>query len=42
LFRAFARAGYLLEGIRFAHEWQTAKTVLMFPLMGAVMYEVQP
>ena len=39
---AFARAGYVLESLRFAHEWQAAKTALMFPLMGAMMYEVHP
>jgi hypothetical protein len=38
---AVARAAYLLEGLRFPHEWQTAKSVLMFPLMGAMMYEVR-
>ena len=38
----FARAGYLLEGLRFAHEWQAAKTAMMFPLMGAMMYEMHP
>ena len=39
---ALARAGYLLEGTRFPYEWQRLKTMLMFPLMGAMMYEVQP
>ena len=39
---ALARAGYLLEGTRVAHQWQWLKNVLMFPLMGAMMYEVQP
>lgn len=39
---ALARAGYALEGARFAHQWQWLKTALMFPLMGAMMYEVQP
>ncbi len=39
---ALARAGYLLEGARFAYQWQWLKTALMFPLMGAMMYEVQP
>jgi hypothetical protein len=39
---AFARAGYLLEGVHFAHEWQTVKAALMFPLSGAMMYEVHP
>lgn len=38
----FARAGYLLEGVHFAHEWQTVKAALMFPLSGAMMYEVHP
>ena len=39
---AFARAGYVLEGLRFPHQWQAVKSVLMFPLMGAMMHEVQP
>ena len=37
-----ARLGYLLEGIHFPHDWQGVKTALMFPLMGAMMYEVRP
>jgi len=36
---AFARAGYLLEGVRFPHEWQNVKSALMFPLMAAMMHE---
>lgn len=39
---AGARAGYLLEGLRFPHHWQVVKSVLMFPLMGAMMHETQP
>jgi hypothetical protein len=39
---AFARAGYLLEGVRFPHEWQNVKSALMFPLMGAMMHETHP
>ena len=38
----FARVGYVVERFYFAPEWQTVKTVVMFPLMGAMMYEVQP
>ena len=37
-----ARLGYALERFYFAPEWQTVKAVLMFPLTGAMMYEVQP
>lgn len=39
---AFARAGYLVEGLRFSAELQPVKFVLRFPLMGAMMYETQP
>jgi hypothetical protein len=35
----FARLGYVLEGVYFAAEWQTVKSAVMFPLMGAMMYE---
>jgi hypothetical protein len=37
-----ARLAYLLEGVRFAHQWQSVKSALMFPLMAAMMYEVNP
>ena len=37
-----ARLGYVLERSYFAPEWQTVKAVLMFPLAGAMMYQVQP
>lgn len=36
----FAHLGYLIEGVYFRHEWQNVKSVLMFPLMGAMMYQV--
>ena len=39
---AFARAGYLLEGVRFPHEWQNVKSALMFPLVAAMMHETHP
>jgi hypothetical protein len=39
---ACARLGYLVEGIRFAYEWQNVKSALMFPLMAAMMYETHP
>lgn len=39
---AFARAGYALEAVHFARDWQSAKSALMFPLMGPMMYETQP
>jgi hypothetical protein len=39
---ALARVGYLLEGIHFPQEWQTIKAALIFPMMGAMMYEIQP
>jgi hypothetical protein len=39
---ALARAGYLLERIHFPQEWQTIKAALIFPMMGAMMYETQP
>ena len=35
----FARLGYVLEGVYFPREWQTVKSAVMFPLMGAMMYE---
>lgn len=35
----FARLGYVLEGVYFPTEWQTVKSAVMFPLMGAMMYE---
>jgi hypothetical protein len=35
----FARLGYVLEGIYFPTEWQTAKSAVLFPLMAAMMYE---
>ena len=34
----FARLGYVLEGVYFPTEWQTVKSAVMFPLMGAMMY----
>lgn len=39
---AFARAGYLVEGWRFPADLQGLKSALTFPLMGAMMYELQP
>lgn len=39
---AFARLGYVLEGTRFPADLQRLKFILIFPLMGAMMYEVQP
>lgn len=39
---ALARLGYLIETAHFPREWQTVKLVVMFPLMGAMMYDVQP
>lgn len=38
----FARAGYLVEGWRFPADLQPLKAALIFPLMGAMMYELQP
>jgi hypothetical protein len=38
---AFARLGYLLERMRFPADLQQPKFILNFPLMGAMMYEVQ-
>jgi hypothetical protein len=38
----FARLGYVLEGVYFPTEWQTVKSAVMFPLMGAMMYEAHP
>lgn len=39
---AFARAGYVVEGWRFSADLQPLKAALTFPLMGAMMYELQP
>lgn len=39
---AFARLGYVLDGTRFPADLQRLKFILIFPLMGAMMYEVQP
>jgi hypothetical protein len=39
---ALGRTGYVLEAIRFPQEWQTIKAALIFPMMGAMMYETQP
>lgn len=39
---AFARAGYAVEAVHFARDWQSVKSALMFPLMGPMMYETQP
>ena len=36
-----ARAGYVLEAAYFRNEWQSVKSALMFPLMGAMMYETR-
>jgi hypothetical protein len=37
---AVARLGYVIESAHFPREWQTVKFIVMFPLMGAMMYEV--
>lgn len=37
----FAGLGYVLEGAYFPREWQSVKSGLMFPMMGAMMYVVQ-
>ncbi len=39
---ALARIGYLLEATYFPAAWQPAKSALMFPLMGPMMYSTQP
>jgi hypothetical protein len=39
---ALGRLGYVIERAPFPCEWQTVKLIVMFPLMGAMMYEVHP